>query len=61
MARIQLEGVTRRYDRTTAINKLSLVVSMAFAATVLHEKFSRRSLIGLALLVAATLTMTVFA
>lgn len=26
MARIQLEGVTRRYDRTTAINKLSLDV-----------------------------------
>jgi transporter family protein len=43
------------------INKLSLLVSMAFAATVLHEKFSRRSLIGLALLVVATLAMTVFA
>lgn len=26
MARIQLEGVTRRYDRTTAINRLSLDV-----------------------------------
>lgn len=42
------------------INKLSLVVSMAFAATVLHEKFSRRSLWGLAILVVSTLAMTVF-
>ncbi len=43
------------------INKLSLVVSMAFAATVLHERFSKRSLVGLALLVVSTVAMTVFA
>lgn len=43
------------------IDKLSIVVSMAFAAAVFHERFTARSLAGLALLVAATVAMAVWA
>lgn len=43
------------------IDKLGIVVSMAFAAMVFHERFTRRSLVGLALLVAATVAMAVWA
>lgn len=41
------------------VDKLSIVVSMAFAALVFHERYTRRSLVGLALIVVATLAMAV--
>lgn len=43
------------------VDKLSIVVSMAFAAVVFHERYTRRSLVGLALIVVATLAMAVAA
>lgn len=43
------------------IDKLSILVSIAFAALVLHEKLSPRAALGLALIVAGTLVMTAFA
>lgn len=43
------------------IDKLSILVSIAFARIVLGERLSRRAAAGLALIVAATLTMTVWA
>lgn len=43
------------------VDKLSIVVSMAFAALVFHERYACRSLVGLALIVAATLAMAVAA
>ena len=42
------------------IDKLSILVSMAFSAVVFHERYTRRSLTGLALIVASTLAMAVF-
>ncbi len=42
------------------IDKLSIVVSMAFSAAVFHERYTARSLSGLALIVASTLAMAVF-
>lgn len=43
------------------IDKLSILVSIAFARVVLGERLSRRAATGLALIVAATLAMTVWA
>lgn len=43
------------------IDKLSILVSIAFARIVLGERLSRRAAAGLALIVAATLAMTVWA
>lgn len=43
------------------IDKLSILVSIAFAWIVLGERLSRRAAAGLALIVAATLAMTVWA
>lgn len=43
------------------IDKLSMLVSMGFAAVVFHERYTRRSLAGLALVTAATLVMAVWA
>lgn len=42
------------------IDKLSIVVSMAFSAAVFKETYTKRSLAGLALIVASTLAMAVF-
>lgn len=42
------------------IDKLSIVVSMAFSAVVFGERYTRRSLAGLALIVACTLAMALF-
>ena len=41
------------------IDKLSIVVTVAFATFVLHEKLSRRAVAGLVLIVAGTLLMLV--
>lgn len=41
------------------IDKLSIVVAMAFSAAVFHETYTKRSLAGLALIVASTIAMTV--
>lgn len=41
------------------IDKLSIVVTVAFATFVLHERLSRRAALGLALIVAGTLLMLV--
>lgn len=43
------------------IDKLSMLVSMGFAAVVFHERYTRHSLAGLALVTAATLVMAVWA
>lgn len=43
------------------IDKLSIIVSIAFSYLVFKEKLSRKALIGLALMVAGTLAMTLFA
>lgn len=43
------------------IDKLSMLVSMGFAAVVFHERYTKRSLAGLALITAATLVMAVWA
>lgn len=43
------------------IDKLSILVSIAFARVVLGERLSRHAAAGLALIVAATLAMTVWA
>ncbi|OFK22303.1 EamA family transporter [Olsenella sp. HMSC062G07] len=43
------------------IDKLSIVVSMAFSAIVLKERYSTRSLTGLALIVVSTVVMAVWA
>lgn len=43
------------------IDKLSIVVSIAFSYLVFHETLTRKSGLGLALIVAGTLLMTVFA
>jgi transporter family protein len=42
------------------IDKLSIVVAMAFSAAVFKETYTRRSLTGLAIIVASTLLMAVF-
>ena len=42
------------------IDKLSILVAMAFSAVVFHERYTRRSLTGRALIVASTLAMAVF-
>lgn len=41
------------------IDKLSIVVAMAFSAAVFHETYTKRSLTGLALIVASTLAMAI--
>lgn len=41
------------------IDKLSILVSMAFSAAVFHERYTARSLTGLALIVASTLAMAI--
>lgn len=41
------------------VDKLSILFTMMFAAFVLHERFSRRSLLGLAVLVVGTLALLV--
>lgn len=43
------------------IDKLSILVSIAFARAVFGERLSRRAAVGLVLIVAATLAMTVWA
>lgn len=43
------------------VDKLSILVSMAFAAVVFHERYTARSLTGLALITAATVAMAVWA
>ena len=42
------------------LDKLSILVTVAFARLFLHERLSRRAAIGLALIVCGTLMMTVF-
>lgn len=41
------------------IDKLSILVSVAFSVLILHERLSRRSTIGLALMTLGTLTMAI--
>jgi len=41
------------------IDKLSILVTIAFATFVLHEKLSRRAAVGLVFIVAGTLLMLV--
>ena len=41
------------------IDKLSILVAMAFSAAVFHETYTKRSLAGLALIVASTIAMAV--
>ena len=41
------------------IDRLSILVTMAFSALVLHERMGRRELAGLALMVAGTLVVAV--
>jgi transporter family protein len=41
------------------IDKLSIVVTVAFATIVLHERLSRRAAVGLVLIVGGTLLMLV--
>ena len=41
------------------IDKLSIVVAMAFSAAVFHETYTKRSLAGLALIVTSTLAMAI--
>ena len=41
------------------VDKLSIVVTVAFSGLVLHEHLSRRAAAGLALVVAGTLLMVV--
>ena len=43
------------------VDKLSILVSMAFAAAVFHERYTARSLTGLALITVATVAMAVWA
>lgn len=43
-----------------AIDKLSIVVSIVFAFLVFHEKISLRNLLGLGLIVGATLVMAIY-
>lgn len=43
----------------TAVDKLSLLVTVAFSCLVLHERLSRRAGLGLALITAGTLAMLV--
>lgn len=43
------------------IDKLSILVSVAFASLVLHEHLTRRALVGLVTITAATAVMCVFA
>lgn len=43
------------------VDKLSILVSMAFAAAVFHERYTARSLTGLALITLATVAMAVWA
>ena len=43
------------------IDKLSVVVTVAFSYFVFHEKLSRKALAGLGLMVVGTLLMAVFA
>ncbi len=43
------------------IDKLSIVVSIAFSAAVFHEKLSRKALVGLSLMVCGTLAMATWA
>ncbi len=42
------------------VDKLSIVVSVAFSTLVLHEKLTRKALVGLALIIAGTLGMVFF-
>ncbi len=42
------------------IDKLSIVVSIAFSAAVFHERLSRKALLGLALMVCGTLAMAIW-
>ena len=41
------------------IDKLSILVTVAFSAAVFHERFTRRYLVGLALMCGGTATMVV--
>lgn len=43
------------------IDKLSILVSMGFSAIVLHERYTSRSLVGLALVCVATLALALWA
>ena len=43
------------------IDKLSIIVSVAFSYFVFREKLSRKALAGLALIVAGTLAMAIWA
>ena len=42
------------------VDKLSIVVSVAFSTLVLHEKLTRKAFVGLALIIAGTLGMVFF-
>ena len=41
------------------IDKLSILVTVAFSGLVFHERLTRRSSLGLALIVAGTLAMLI--
>lgn len=43
------------------IDKMSILVSIAFSAIVFHERLSRKALLGLALMVCGTLVMAIWA
>ena len=43
------------------IDKLSILVSIAFSRVVFGERLTRRAAVGLLLMVAGTLAMTLFA
>lgn len=42
------------------IDKMSILVSIAFSAIVFHERLSRRALLGLTLMVCGTLVMAIW-
>ena len=46
-------------SRAAPIDKLSILVTVAFSAAVFHERFTRRYLAGLALMCAGTAAMVV--
>ena len=46
-------------SKVVPIDKLSIVITMALAAVILHEQFTPRSIVGCALIAAGTLLMVI--
>ena len=53
-------GIVQELRSKKMVDKLSIMVSMAFSAAAFHERYTARSLSGLGLIVASTLAMAVF-